>query len=150
MNQSIHHGWSYAGGSQHQREEQLQVKPLRPFKISVYNRAAQQRIGEYVANEVPRKGDLLSFYGNETRPGDAYHLFGTWQVDVVMWEVAHAASVSALEIARESDGYLADSFCVSAEIHVWPAQGPHWYETPKWAKAVCASEDDDDEPEDES
>lgn len=123
------------------------MKPLHPYRVTVYNRAAQQNIGEFYANQVPQRGDLLAYHGDRTQPGDAYHGWPMWQVDAVMWEIAHPGSVTAREIARESDGYPGSAFCVSAEIHVWPAQGPHWYETPEWAKAVTAPDDEEEEDE---
>ena len=121
------------------------VKPLPPYRVSVYNRAAQQSVGDFYTNQIPQRGELISFYGGYTRPEDAYHRWGTWRVDEVLWEMAHVGSVRWTEIARETGIYDSAAFCTAVEVHVWPAEGPHFYKTPKWAKAARAPEDDEEE-----
>ena len=121
------------------------MKPLPPYRVSVYNRAAQQSVGDFYTNQVPRCGELISFYGGYTRPEDPYHLWGTWRVDEVFWQMAHVGSVQWAQIAREVNIHDAAAFCTDVEIHVWPAEGPHFYKTPKWAKAARAPEDDEEE-----
>jgi hypothetical protein len=111
------------------------VTPLRPFEISVYNRVESRTVGSYLANQVPAKGDMISFFGHQRATDDPWYLAGSWVVDSVSWHVASAASVTAFAMARESGGDMAAAYCTSVEIHVWPAEGPHWSKTPRWAKA---------------
>ncbi len=52
-----------------------------------------------------------------------------------------------MEIARETGGYPADAACDWVEVHVWPVEGPHWTETPRFAKALIPPDEDDDDAE---
>jgi hypothetical protein len=119
------------------------VTPLRPFEVSVYNRVENRPVGSYLANQVPAKGDLLSFFGHQRAADDPWYLAGTWVVDSVMWQVASAGSRSAADHARESGGGPAGvGYCTSVEVHVWPAEGPHWSATPRWARAWHENDDE--------
>jgi hypothetical protein len=107
---------------------------LPPYEISVYNRAAQRQIGTYYSNQVPREGEHLSFYGDRF-PGDPFELWGHWKIDQVVWTVSMAGSRNALDLMRthHSSG---QAVCLAVELHVWPAEGPYFSDTPKWAKAA--------------
>ncbi len=107
---------------------------LPPYEIHVYNRVAQRQIGSYRSNQVPSEGEQLSFYGHRI-PGDPFELWGYWKVDEVVWAVSSAGSHNALELIRTHNG-RGEAACLSVELHVWPAEGPFFADTPKWARAA--------------
>jgi hypothetical protein len=119
------------------------MTPIHPFKVIVYNRITGTHFAEYRANQVPAKGDQISVFATSRNEEDPFDLWGLWVVDQVVWRVASPGSVAALAIARESGGYLTDAACDTAEVHVWPAQGPHWAETPRFAKVLDPDEADE-------
>lgn len=111
---------------------------LPPYRISVYNQAAQREVGSYHSNQVPRKGEQISFYGHRV-PGDPFDLWSQWKVAEVVWLVSQAGSRNALGLIRthNSDG---EGACLAVELHVWPTPGPHFVDTPKWARAAEESD----------
>ena len=119
------------------------MKPLRPYTIDVFNIAGQAYIGSFRSNEVPRAGDNLSFLSTALPEGDPFRHWSTWKIDSVTWQMAHAGSVNALEISRESDGYVGDSFCTWIELMVWPVEGLHHWKRPAWAPTEDEDEDED-------
>lgn len=121
------------------------MNPLRPFRISVYNAVAQMEIGDYVANQIPAKGDLISFFPIRLPDDDPFRLWCMWRVESVMWTVASPGSITAGQHARETGLHDAVGYCADVEVHVWPASGPHFYQTPAWAKPFRAP-DEDEEP----
>lgn len=122
----------------------------RPYEITVYNRANEEQIATYVANDPPRSGDLLALFPADTKEGDPFHLWGMWRVDAVVWQVSSGGSANALELGRETNGRIREAVCWHLSVLVWPEQGPFWTETPKWAKALesAAYRDDADEDDD--
>jgi hypothetical protein len=131
------------------------MKPMRPFRIDVFNIADQTTVGQYYAAQVPQVGELVKFFGrnsNREREGDAFHGWFLWKVDQVVWNVASAGSRTAMDLAREIDAPPDDSgFCEWVEVLVYPAQGPHFTDTPTWAKVAApvyhADDDEDNESE---
>lgn len=124
------------------------MKPLRPFAISLFNQAAQTRIGSYYANQVPAVGDQIHFFGHKIE-GDPFSMWFLWRVDQVVWQVPSAGSRNAFDWAREADmAFDGSGICGHVELLVWPTKGPHFNETPEWAKA-CAPPGyhGDDEPD---
>ena len=115
---------------------------LPPYKITVYNRAAQREVGGYRSNQVPREGDLISFYGPRM-PGDPFDLWGYWKVDEVVWLTSQAGSQNAIGLMRthHSDGEAA---CLTVELHVWPAEGPHFADVPEWVRAAAPGHHEDE------
>ena len=103
---------------------------LPPYTIDVYNRAAQRKIGTYRSNQVPRAGEFIAYVGDRIA-GDPYEGWGGWKVDEIMWCVAQAGSMTA---HRHSG--TAEASCTWVELHCWPAEGPWFTETPKWARAA--------------
>ena len=117
-----------------------------PYEITVYNRVTEIMIGSYHSNQVPARGDQISFFGHRI-PGDPFELWGRWKVDEVVWLVSQAGSMNALELARTHNTH-GQAACLRVEIHCWPAQGPFYENTPKWAKAASPpGYHDDDEPD---
>lgn len=129
------------------------MKPMRPFRISMFNIADQTHFGEFYAAQVPSVGELVGFYGDyseSTREGDAFRMCSTWKVDQVVWNVSHRASQDAFRIAKEIDGDMSAAYCEWVDVLVYPAVGPHFPNTPKWAKVaapVYHADDDEDESE---
>lgn len=111
------------------------------FRISVFNRAADERIGEYYAGQVPAVGDFLAYSPDDER--GPFGQWGMWQVANVMWTVALRGSPAARETARKVGMVDSAAYCTWVEVHVWPAQGPHWADTPPWANTLRAEPDDD-------
>lgn len=105
-----------------------------PYEIAVYNRVAQRMVGSYFSNQVPARDEHISFFGHRI-PGDPFELWGHWRVDVVVWCVASQGSMNALELAR-TRGTRGEAACTRVEIHCWPAEGPFFHNTPKWAKTA--------------
>jgi hypothetical protein len=105
-----------------------------PYEIAVYNRVAQRMIGSYFSNQVPAHGDQISFFGHRIE-GDPFELWGHWRVDQVVWNVASEGSVNAMGLMR-THGTRGEAACLRAEVHCWPAEGPFFADTPKWAKAA--------------
>ena len=120
------------------------MKPLRPYKIDVFNMAGQSGIGSFYSNQVPQAGELVSFYGDSFE-GDPFRGWGLWRVETVMWQIAHRGSMTGLELAREAEAFVGESYCTEIGLLVWPANGPHFWKRPKWAPE---QEEDDDEEAD--
>lgn len=117
-----------------------------PYEIAVYNRVAQRMIGSYYSNQVPQRGDQISFFGHRI-PGDPFELWGCWSVAEIVWCVASQGSVNALELIR-THGTRGEAACTRVEVHCWPTEGPFFAETPKWAKAATEpGYYDEDEPD---
>lgn len=110
------------------------MNTLPPYEIAVYNRAAQRMVGTYHSNQVPARDDLISFFGHRV-PGDPYELWGQWRVDQIVWCVAQEGSQNAMALIRTHSSH-GQAACLRAEIHCWPAQGPWFSDTPKWAKVA--------------
>lgn len=103
---------------------------LPPYEIDVYNRAAQDKVGTYVSNQVPAVGDHINFVGDRV-DGAPYEGWGHWKVDVIVWPVAETGSQIARDLARTHRG-TGRAVCTRAEVHVWPAEGPWFTGMPKW------------------
>lgn len=116
----------------------------RPYSITVYNRANDEIVSRYIANDPPRSGDLISVYPEHTKDGDPFHLWGLWRVDAVLWRVSGRSSRNGLDIRRETNGRISEAVCWELEITVWPEQGPHWTETPKWQNPLLSVDCQDD------
>lgn len=121
------------------------MKPIRPYKIAVYNRITGDQVNEFYSNQVPQRSDQLSIFAKVRNEADPFDLWGRWVVDQVVWNIAHAASVAAFAVARESEGDMAAAYCEWVDVHVWPAEGPHWTKTPRFAKVLSQDEDEDEE-----
>lgn len=125
------------------------MNPIRPYRINVYNRITGDRFAQFYSNQVPAKGEMLSVFADHRDPENPFDMWGYWVVDTVEWSVSAPGSQSAMEVARQAGGDMAAAYCDWAEVHVWPAQGPHWAETPRFAKVLSPREDDEDgEPSD--
>lgn len=123
------------------------MKPLRPYKIDVFNIAGQSSVGSFYSNQVPQAGELVSFYNGNLSEGDPFQGWSTWKVETVMWQLAHAGSVNGMSLARESEGDVLGSYCTEIELLVWPADGPHFWKRPKWApKREEGDNEEDDVP----
>jgi hypothetical protein len=122
---------------------QAPMKSIRPYRIGVVNRITDAHFAEFYSNQVPDKGDQVHIY--PVVKADPFRRQGLWVVDHVSWLVAGPASVTAFEVARETDGDMAAAYCEWVELHVWPApSGPYWQERPAWAK-ILSPDDDEDE-----
>lgn len=114
------------------------MKPLRPYRISVYNLAAHRTLGAFYSNQVPSPGDLVTFFGFREE-GDPFSGWCMWKVDRIAWHTSQSGSMTARRLSAESEvseDHVA--FCTSVEMLVWPSQGPHYVDTPAWAKAASA------------
>ena len=123
------------------------MTPIRPYKISVYNRITGDQFAEYLSNQVPGRGDQITVFATHKNPDNPFHLWGHWVVDAVVWCVSSPASVNAFEIAKQTGGDMAAAYCAHVEVHVWPAEGPHWVETPRFAKVLSPDDDEADDTE---
>jgi len=123
------------------------VKPIRPYKIDVYNRITGAWFAQFYSNQVPQRGDQLSTFARVRNEQDPFDLWGRWVVDQVVWNVAQATSVTGFEVARECEGDMGAAYCEWVEVHVWPTEGPHWTETPRFAKVLSPDEDDGEDDE---
>jgi len=117
------------------------MKPIPPYKAGVFNIADQSRVGHFWTNQVPRRGEQLHFFGrngHDERKGDGYHMWFLWTVEQVVWGMAEAGSRGCMDLARQTDappdGY---GICQAVELFVYPTQGPHFIDTPAWAKAAA-------------
>jgi hypothetical protein len=116
------------------------VKPLPPYRIDLFNIADQTSFGTYWSNQVPQRGDLVTYFGsyspsNPERQGDAYHSWCAWKVDQIMWHVASPGSRTAFDLAQHAgSSFDGNGYCNWVELHVMPAQGLHYDDTPPWAK----------------
>ena len=124
------------------------MKPIRPYRINVYNRITDDHFAEYWSNQVPARGDQISVYPSSRNPENPFNLWGRWVVDAVVWNVADRGSQTAIEVAREADGYPGDAYYEWVDLHVWPAEGPHWTKTPPFAKILSPQDDDETEADD--
>lgn len=115
----------------------------RAYRITVYNRANEEIVGTYFANDPPRIGDLFSFFPEFAKDGDPFHHWGTWRIDSVLWRVSAAGSQNTLDLLRETDGaFVGVAFCWELEVLVWPEHGPYWSETPRWAEPLRSEADE--------
>lgn len=121
------------------------MKPLRPYRISVINRITGGTFAEFYSNQVPRKGDQVNIYPSHKDENDPFHLWGLWVVDQVVWAISHPASINAFAIAREAEGDMAAGYCDWVEVHVWPAEGPHWSGRPKFVQVLLPDYDEEEE-----
>lgn len=123
----------------------------RPYEITVYNRANEEQVGRYVANDPPRVGEIISFFSQETSDGDPFHLWGTWRVDSVLWRVSARGSTNAMGLYRETVGQISEAVCYHIDVMVWPEEGPFWAKTPPWSKLLASAgyRDDDALPDDQ-
>lgn len=118
----------------------------RAYRITVYNRANEEVVGEYFANDPPRVGDLLSLTSIHTMEGDPFHHWNLWRIDSIIWTVSASHSLDASELSRETGGQIADTaFCWRIEVTVWPERGPHWVKTPDWVKRLRSAAYQDEE-----
>lgn len=124
------------------------MKPIRPYYVTVYNRITDYAFAQFYTNQVPSKGEQISVFANYRDENDPFHLWGRWVVDQVTWTVASSASPTAFEVARQCEGDMTASYCQEVELYVWPAEGPHWTETPRFAKVLSPDDEDDEDDED--
>lgn len=99
-------------------------------------------LGKLISEHVPRAGDLLDYHPPEWT---GFKGQATWLVDAVRWQVAMPGSQWVLERIRSGQitdpsgtGHVTDDL----DLFVWPVQGPHWPETPRWARPFVGDEDD--------
>ena len=123
------------------------MKPIRPYKIHVYNRITDEQFAEFHSNQVPARGDQISVFTSHRNPGDPFDLWGQWVVDAIVWRVAARGSMTAMEVAREADGYPGDAYCECVDLLVWPAEGPHWVKTPRFAEVLSPQNDENEATE---
>lgn len=123
------------------------MKSIRPYKVFVYNRITGYLFAQFYTNQVPAKGDQVTIFGDRRDENDPFHLWGHWIVSAVVWAVASSASTTAREVARQCEGDVTGAYCEAVELHVWPAEGPHWAKTPKFAKVLSPRDDEDDAEE---
>ena len=121
------------------------MKSIRPYNVTVYNRITGEPFARFYTNQVPMKGDHVTIFPEYNNEEDPFHRWGHWIVDAVIWCISHPASVTAFEVAKECEGNMAGAYCEAVELHVWPAEGPHWTKTPQFARALRSDDDDYDD-----
>jgi len=123
------------------------VRPIRPYKVTVYNRATDRPFADFYTNQIPNKGDHITIFSDFKDKNDPFLHWGHWVVDSVVWCIAARASVTAFEVVRECDGDMSAAYCEAVDLHVWPAEGPHWTKTPKFSKVLSPPDDDEEDDE---
>lgn len=123
------------------------MKPIAPYRVTVYNKITGRPFADFYTNQVPAKGDHVTIFMDHREEDNPFDLWGHWLVDTVVWTIAHRASQAGFEIARQCEGDMAAAYCQAVEIHVWPAEGPHWTGTPKFVKALVPPDEDGESDE---
>jgi hypothetical protein len=113
----------------------MQPDPITPrFVIHLLNLAAGGDLcAQYEAHQVPARGDLVAASGGVLTKGTPFERQSMWRVDSVMWQVASPGSTYHLEWTTRRGLPLHHGCCFSVDLMVWPAEGPHWTQTPPWA-----------------
>ena len=112
------------------------MTPIHPYRISVINRITGAHFAEYRSNQVPAKGEQVTVFATHRNEADPFDHWCVWVVDQVVWLVSDRGSQTARAVGRESGGVDTEAVCDWAELHVWPAQGAHWAETPRFAQVL--------------
>lgn len=121
------------------------MKSIRPYVVTVYNKITGNWFAEFYTNQVPAKGDHVTIFATHRDENDPFHLWGHWIVDAVVWGISAAGSQTAFQVAKLCEGDMTGAYCEHAELHVWPAEGPHWSKTPKFAQVLSPSYEEDDD-----